>query len=221
MPLFADEALPPHFWTDFLSKWGVGILIFLCTTVLSFVLGRLVGRYRARSEWLRKRFLGRINIGVNSFVDGTLKIRSLTERSLEEVFLNPIAVEKVRAAAARTTADSPLLPLAEEDCWFLLNFVLGAFAERFSPGVIRHDAGLPVQVLTYRLFLTCEKVGDDRIHKVRALLLREELLRDFPYHDTMPRLEDPNHADRIITLRSAARLFASHPHYFMRVEIYI
>ena len=97
----------------------------------------------------------------------------------------------MRAAAAQTTADNPILPLAPEDCWFLLNFVLSAFAERFSAGVIRYDAGQPVQALHYRLFLTCEKVGEDRIHKVRALLLREELLRDFPYLDTMPDARRP------------------------------
>src|SRR5206468_221027 len=143
----------------------------LCTTALSFAVGRLVGRRRAAREWSEKRFLGRINISVNSIVDGCLKIRSLAERSLEEIFLNPVAVEKVRAAAGQTTLDNPLLPLARDDCWFLLNFVLSAFAERFGAGVLRYDAGQPVQVLHYRLFLTCEKMGDDRIHKVRALLL--------------------------------------------------
>ena len=221
MFLFLDEPLPPHYWVEFLGRWGSGVLIFLCTTVLCYALGVVVGRYRAYREWTQKSFLGRINISVNSFIDGTLKIRSLTERSLEEVFLNSLAVKKVRAAAALTTMDSPLLALAQEDCWFLLNFVLAAFSARFSPGVIRHDAGLPVECLTYRLFLTCEKAGDDRIHKVRALLIREELLRDFPYHDSMPKLEDPNHSDRVLTLRTAARMFASHPHYFMRVQIYI
>ena len=217
MSLFAAD----HVWTDFLVRWGAGVLIFVCTTALSFVVGRLWGQYRARQEWSQKSLRGRINIGVNSIIDGSLKIRSLTERSLEEVFLNPVALKKVRAAAALTTPDAPLLPLAQDDCWFLLNFVLSAFSERFSAGVIRYDAGQPVQAIHYRLFLTCEKVGDDRFHKVRALLLREELLRDFPYRDTMPTLEDPNHADRITTLRTAARMFATHPHYFMAVEIYI
>jgi hypothetical protein len=220
MILFATP--PTHApWNDFLLRWGVGILIFLCTTVLSFVVGRLWGRYRALREWIQKRFLGRINVSVNSFANGCLKIRSLTERSLDEVFLNPVAVQKVRAAAAKTTVESPILPLAEEDCWFLLNFVLSSFADRFSNGVIRFDAGLPVQAVVYRLFLTCEKVGDDRIHKVRALLMQEELLNNFPYQDSMPQLEDPSHADRIVTLRCAAKLFSTQPHHFMRVEIYV
>jgi hypothetical protein len=221
MSLFAAEPSSAEFWTDFLTKWGVGVLVFLCTTVVSFVVGRFFGRRRARREWAEKRFLGRINVGVNSFVDGCLKIRSLTERSLDEVFLNPVAVEAVQAAARRTTVEDPLLPLEPNDCWYLLNFVLSSFSDRFSQGVIRYDAGQPVEALVYRLFLTCEKVGEDRIHKVRALLVREELLREFPYHDTLPKLEDPVHADRIVTLRVAARRFATHPHYFMRVELYV
>jgi hypothetical protein len=220
MFLFAEETAP-HLWTDFMARWGAGILIFLCTTVLSYILGRMVGRYRASRDWLHKRFLGRINIGVNSFIDGCLKIRSLTERSLDEVFLNPVAVSKVQEACAKTTIEDPLLPISQDDSWFLLNFVLGAFSHQFSTGVIRYAAGQPVEVLRYRLFLTCEKGGDDRIQKVRALLIQEDLLRDFPYLETMPKLEDPNHADRIATLRVAARRFATHPHYFMRVEIYV
>jgi hypothetical protein len=220
MLFFADTSTDTP-WRDFLLRWGVGVLIFLCTTVLSFVVGRLWGRYRATLEWSQKRFLGRINVSVNSFVNGCLRIRSLTERSLDEVFLNPVAVAKVRAAAALTTVERPILPLAKEDCWFLLNFVLSSFADRFSAGVIRYDAGLPVQTIVYRLFLTCEKVGDDRIHKVRALLMQEELLRNFPYLNSMPELEDPSHADRIVTLRSAVELFSTQPHHFMRVEICI
>jgi hypothetical protein len=218
---FADATTTFTPWTDLLHKGLVGILIFLCTTVLSFVLGRLWGRHRALREWSQKRFMGRINVSVNSFVNGCLKIRSLTERSLDEVFLNPVAVQKVRAAAALTTVESPILPLVQEDCWFLLNFVLSSFADRFSNGVIRFDAGPQVQAVVYRLFLTCEKVGDDRIHKVRALLIQEELLRDFPFMDGMPQLEDPSHADRIVTLRSAVKLFSTQPYHFMRVEIYV
>ena len=48
--------------------------------------------------------------------------------------------------------------------------------------------------------------GENRIRKVRAMLLRKELLEDFPYPDTMPKLEQAWHADRIVALRQAAGL---------------
>jgi len=207
------------FWNDFFQRWGAGILIFLCTTVASFVVGRLVGYYRARSQWARKHFLGRIIVSVNSFVDGWLKIRTLMERSLEEVFLNPVAIDKVRRAADKTTLENPLLPISKEDSWFLLNFVLNAICEQFSEGVIRQDAGEPVKVLRYALFLTCEKVGEDRIRKIRAMLIRQDLLLNFPYKEGMPRLENSWHDDRVVTLRKAAEMYRSHPDYFMMLEV--
>ena len=94
------------------------------------------------------------------------------ERSLDEVFLNRVAVQKVWAAARATTVANPVMPIAKEDRWFLLNFVLNAVAEHFVGGHIRRDAGHPVTTVTYALFLTCELVGDERIRKVRAMLVR-------------------------------------------------
>ena len=91
-----------------------GIIIFFGTTILSFVAGRWWGKYQAKKQWRKKQFLGRIIVSLNSFTDGWLKIRTIFERSLEEVFLNPVAIDKVRAASLRTTVDNPLLPIAGE-----------------------------------------------------------------------------------------------------------
>ena len=110
------------------------------------------------------------------------------------------------------------MPIAKEDRWYLLNFVLNAVAEHFVAGNIRQDAGQPVTLVKYALFLTCELVGDERIRKVRAMLIRRELLEDFPYHDSLPRLENPWHEDRIKTLRAAAALFKKEPDNFLTLE---
>jgi hypothetical protein len=197
------------------------IAIFFCTTVVSFVAGRWWGRRRARRDWERKQFLGRIIVSLNTFGDGLLKIRTIFERSLEEVFLNPVAIEKVRLASLRTSEADPLLPMAPEDRWFLLNFVLNAVAERFSGGLMRYDAGQPLQPVTYLLFLTCEVVGEDRIRKVRAMLLRKDLLEKFPYEDTMPKLEQEWHRDRVVTLRRAVALYQKEPDNFLPLEVYV
>jgi len=119
---------------DTTRKILAGVVIFLLTTVLSFVLGRWWGAYRSTREWEHKQFLGRIIVSLNSFTDGFLKIRTIFERSLEEVFINAVAVRKVREAAGRTTPGEPLLPVDPKDRWFLLNFVLNAVAEKFAPG---------------------------------------------------------------------------------------
>ena len=51
------------------------------------------------------------------------------------------------------------------------------------------------------------------------MLIREALLRDFPYLTTMPKLENPWHADRIKTLRQAAALYAKEPDHFLTLEV--
>ena len=148
-------------------------------------------------------------------------MRTIFERSLEEVFLNPVAIDKVRSASLRTTVDNPLLPIAKEDRWYLLNFVLNAVAERFSGDVLRYDAGHALKPVTYLLFLTCEVLGDDRIRKVRAMLLRKDLLEDFPFAEEMPKLEQEWHSDRIVTLRRASEMYKKEPDHFLPIEIYV
>ncbi len=209
------------FGEETVTKVVTAIVIFFCTTALSFVLGRWWGRYQARKQWQRKQFLGRIIVSLNTFGDGMLKIRTIFERSLEEVFLNPVAIEKVRAASLQTTPDNPLLPVAKHDRWFLLNFVLNAVAERFSTGLVNYDAGQPLKPVTYLIFLTCEVVGEDRLRKVRAMMMRKELLLDFPYLDSMPQFEQQWHRDRVLTLRRAVEIYQREPDNFLPIEIYV
>ncbi len=206
---------------ELLKRVLSGILIFFATTLASFLVGRWWGKYQAKRQWQRKQFLGRVIVSLNSLQDGWLKIRTIFERSLEDVFLNPVAVAKVRAASLKTTPESPLLPIAREDRWFLLNFILNAVAERFSAGLVRYDAGEPLRPVTYLLFLTCEVVGEDRLRKVRAMMVRKDLLEDFPYHDTMPKLEQAWHGDRIGTLRRAALVYRQEPDNFLPLEVYV
>jgi hypothetical protein len=206
---------------EVLTKIVSGVVVFFLTTALSFFAGRWWGNYQARKQWEKKHFLDRINVSLNSFADGWLKIRTVFERSLEQVFLNPVAIEKIRSAAQRTVANNPLLPIAKEDRWYLLNFVLNAVAESFSNSFVRYDAGQPLKPMTYLLFLTCEVVGQDRIRKVRAMMIRKDVLEKFPYADTLPKLEQQWHSDRISTLRAAADIYRKEPDHFLALEIYV
>ena len=197
----------------------VTILVAAITSTATFFAGRWWGRYKAGRQWHAKEFLDRIIVSLNVFADGALKIRTVMERSVEEVFLNRLAVEKVETAARATSVDDPILPVAKGDRWYLLNFVLNAVAEHFVAGNIRQDAGQPVTVVRYALFLTCELVGDERIRKIRAMLVRADVLEHFPYPDTMPRLENPWHDVRVITLRKAAERYKKEPDLFLTLEV--
>lgn len=204
---------------EYTKRIIVTILVAATTSTVTFFAGRWYGRYRASRQWHAKEFLDRVIVSINIFADGFLKIRTVMEKSLQEVFLNRVAIAKVSAAARATTTDKPVMPIAKEDRWFLLNFVLNAVAEHFITGHIKQDAGIPVTTVKYALFLTCEQVGDERIRKVRAMLVRHDLLTDFPYQDSMPKLEREWHADRIKTLRHAAELFKKEPDNFLTLEV--
>ena len=115
------------------------------------------------------------------------------------------------------------VPVPSEDRWYLLNFVLNAVSERFSNEYLVYDAGKPLRPVPYLLFLTCEVVGPDRIRKVRAMLVRKEVLESFPYPDpdAPPRLEQDWHKDRVTTLRKAAAVYRTEPDHFLEVEVYV
>jgi hypothetical protein len=208
-----------EFWSDLENKLAASVVAVVLSAVVSFTLGRWWGRYRARKQWEAKEFLGRIIVSLNMVKDGRLKIRTIFERSLEEVFLNPHAVEQVLTAAQRTTKANPILPIAKEDRWFLLNFVLNAVAERFAAGAVRQDAGEAVKAVTYALCLTSEADDELRVRKVRAMLIRRDLLVDFPYMDTMPQLENPWHDVRVLTLRKLAKAYQTDPGEFLTLEV--
>ena len=204
---------------EYTKRVVVTVLVAASTSGVTFLATWWYAQRRASRQWYAKEFLERITISLNIFADGYLKIRTVLERSLEEVFLNRLAIDKVWAAARKTTVENPVMPVAKADRWYLLNFVLNAVAEHFVRGNIRQDAGQPVVVVKYALFLTCEMVGEERIRKVRAMLVRADVLENFPYPDTMPRLENPWHDFRVKTLRTAAALYKTDPDHFVTVEV--
>jgi hypothetical protein len=219
LALFGVDLIPDELVSKTAERVIITVLVAAVTSTATFFAGRWYGRYVAGQQWHKKEFLDRIIISLNIFADGYLKIRTVMERSLDEVFLNRLAVEKVNAAARATTVDNPIMPIAKDDRWFLLNFVLNAVAEHFVDGQIRLDAGQPVTKVRYALFLTCELVGEERIRKVRAMLVRRDVLENFPYPDTLPKLENAWHDNRVVTLRKAADLYKREPDHFLTLEV--
>lgn len=218
LPLWAADDLNGII-SDSTKRIVVTVVASVVTAAAAFVFGRYYGRWKARREWESKEFLHRVIVSINIFQDGFLKIRTVMERSLDEMFLNPIAIELVQKAARDCTEANPIMPIPKKDRWFVLNFVLNAVAEHFIAGQIRLDAGQPVTLVKYSLFLTCELVGDERIRKVRAMLVRSELLENFPYGgENMPQFENPWHKDRIRTLQTAAEWLKKEPDLFLTLE---
>ena len=183
----------------------------------SLVIGSWWGRRRARREWAQKRFLDRINFSLNILRDGRLQIRTLAEMNCRDVFLNDVAVEQLLACAAKTTADDPVIPIKGDDRWYFLNSVLNEVSERFSTGFLKRDMGLPVTTAPYLVCLTYENSGPLRTRKIRAMIVRKDVLLNLPTDD--PQLEMPHHSQRVLTLRAMRASYGRDPSNFLEVEV--
>lgn len=186
-------------------------------SLLGIFLGTWWGRRRAKRQWQRKEFLHRLNVSLNTIDGGTLKIRTVLEKDLLDVMLNRVAVDEVLRIAHTATAEDPILRLPEQDAWFLLNGVLNEISERFAVGLLRCDLGTAATRGDYLLCLTFEIAGAVRTHKVRAMLIRRDLLENLPAE--RPALESPHHATRWDTLHRMAALWQTEQHHFLQVEI--
>jgi hypothetical protein len=202
---------------DFVSDLAKDHWQKILISLLSLLFGAWYGKHRAKRNWAKKEFLDRINFSLNSVVDGTLRIRTLVEKNVTEVFLNSVAVDKVNHAAGRTTEQSPFLPLAKEDRWFLLNAVLNEVSEKFAEGFLRRDLGLPVRSDTFLICLTNESAGDLRTRKIRAMVVQRKLLTALPADE--PKYERPHHNVRWHTLHQMAAAYQTDPEQFLEVEL--
>jgi hypothetical protein len=196
-----------------LEEHGIKVLVGL----VSIWVGWLFGRRRAQANWKKQEFLDRLNVSLNVIDDGTLKIRTLSEKRCEDVFLNSVAAETVQKLARQTTATDPLLPIPKDDQWYYLNAVLNELSEQFALGHIRRDLGVTVQTEAYLVCLTCEQFGEIRTRKVRAMVVRKSLLTNLPKE--MPKLKASHHTTRWTTLQFMAAEYAKNPWRFLEVEL--
>lgn len=192
---------------------GLQWLVALAITSL----GGLVAWWKARQRWRRREFLDRINVSLNLLVDGKLLIRTLLEKSCQDIFLNRVAVKEVLKASGHTTPTDPLLPLPQEDYWYYLNAVLNEVGEKFSAGQIRRDLGEPVRRGLYLVALTFECAGEMKTRKIRAMVIRKELLVDLPAET--PQFNSPHHITRWNTLQQMKAAYAATPWKFIEMEL--
>ena len=197
-------------WLD--DNW----LKFL-TGLLIAAAGWVLGQWRARKNWQRREFHDRLNVSLNSIVDGRLMIRTILEKGSRDIFLNDLAASSVTAASQKTTPGDPTLPLPKDDYWYFLNAVLNEIAEQFADGQLRRDMGLPVTAASYLICLTSECDGEVRTRKVRAMLIQRRLLENLPAD--RPQLESGHHGTRWKTLLFMAQEWKKNPWKFIEIEL--
>ncbi len=195
-------------------------------SAISLTIGLWWGRRRAIREWRRKEFFDRLNVSLNMIVGNQLIFRTILETNCGYVFLNKVAAQMALEAARKTTEEDPILPLNQEDSWYLLNAVLNEVAERFALGEIYRDVAAaspqqsqpPISV-DYLLCLTCERAGDLRTRKIRAMMIRKELLTNLP-EETL-RVEHPRMQTRAKTLQAMAKAYqdVQRKHQFIELQL--
>lgn len=188
--------------------------------IVGFVLmgaGWYLGMRRARHNWVKREFYERLNFSLNWIEDGTLKLRTLSERHCEEIFLNKPATEVITKAARAGTEANPILSLPEKDYWYYLNAVLNELSEQFASGHLKKAQGQPVSSAVYLICLTCEAAPDLRMRKVRAMVVQKALLTNLP--KDAPKLEKPHHHTRWKTLVFMASEYQQRPYQFLELEL--
>ena len=218
-----------HTLIDSLKEHAVKIL----TGLVLMGAGWFIGFRRARASWRKREFFDRLNVSLTYLEEGTLVIRTLSEKPCADVFLNSAASDAVQQAARRTTAADPILPLPKDDYWYYLNAVLNDLSEQFAAGALRREQGHPARGEWYLVCLTSEAAGELRMRKVRAMVVRKSLLAnlvmDSPAADatavaatsplSTPKFSSPHHVTRWETLKFLAVEAQRQPWRFLEVEL--
>lgn len=219
-----------HTLSDYVKDHAVKIL----TGLVLMGIGWWIGFRRAKANWKKREFFDRLNVSLNYIDDGTLVIRTLSEKTCEDVFLNSAASDAVSKAAKLTTPADPLLPLPKDDYWFYLNSVLNELSEQFALGALRKEQGLAAHGERYLVCLTSEAAGEIRMRKVRAMVVRKSLLVNLPTDPpaartmtasphvptmSMPKFASSNHATRWDTLKFMAEEYQRNPWRFIEVDL--
>ena len=195
-------------------------------SLLAVAVGWSWGELRARREWQKKEFTSEVVLSLNlvgeasspDFV-ASLKLRTLFERRLEEVFPNPMMRKLILKSCQKTTPEDPLVRLPSPDGWYVLNRVLNQIAEMFSKGFLKEDLGSTPSKGRYLFCLTYEREGGIRAQKLRIMLIQKDKLLHFPDQGDFE-LENPTyHKVRVTTLRKLKELYQKEKEHFMEVEV--
>lgn len=142
--------------------------------IATLLVGVLIAQWRGWYGFRGRAFFDRMTVSLNYVHDDRLYVRTLIERNAADVFRNAEMFRTVMNAARK--GKGVLLDLPDADYWYYLNAVLNVVSEHFASGYLSQESGAPVVERRYLLFLTCERQEKVRQRKVRAMMVREDLL---------------------------------------------
>jgi hypothetical protein len=161
---------------------------------------------RRRWHWWRKQFLTQVNFSLNYCIGNSLAMRTLMESTPLQVWSNEYGIQKIFAAAGRTTLENPFIRLANpDDQAFVNRAVLNVLSQRFGEVFIAASLGVPVRTASFCFAVTFEKYEIMRTRKLRVLIVEEQTLRNlFGPDGQADRLEINNevYQTRLASLRA-------------------
>jgi hypothetical protein len=165
---------PVHNFLEFLHEmrhhWSTLALI------ITWV-GVAVVYVKRRAAWMRKQFLNQVNFSLNYITGDTLAMRTLVENKAPDVWLNEYGVNKVFAAAGKTTVENPFIVLEDQtDQDFINRAVLNVLSEKFADAFLSAALGMPVKHASFCFAITCERYSEIRTLKLRVLIMEEKVL---------------------------------------------
>jgi len=190
-----------------------------------FVVGYSWGKWKVIKQWSSKKFKNKINISLNSIIPTEnefkykLQIRTLLEKNLCDVIQNEKMENIIKTTASKCEPGKPLLIFEEDDAWYILNTILNQIASQFSESLIKKDMGLNLTTQWYTFCLTYEKEDNLNMRKIRVMLIKREVLQNFPDENCEFILENFNHEIRVKTLQNLKQELRIHPYCFMDIEI--
>jgi hypothetical protein len=139
--------------------------------------GVVIVYIKRRAAWMRKQFLNQVNFSLNYVTGDTLAMRTLVEHKAQDVWLNEYGVNKVFAAAGKTTVENPFIVLEDQtDQDFINRAVLNVLSEKFADAFLGAALGMPVRHAGFCFAITCERYSEIRTLKLRVLIMEEAVL---------------------------------------------
>lgn len=168
--------------------------------------------YKNRSKYKNRIFLDKINFSLNEITkDGKLLMRTLEERSADDVWQSSVAVNMVAQAAKETTETEPFLQFEDpEDLNFMKRCALNTLSTRFASAFVARSVGLPIKAKNFVYGITCEKYPRIRKQKIRIMVVAEEQLianLQGDFADCIDTEGKFTREDRVKTLKRMAELY--------------
>jgi hypothetical protein len=158
-------------WIDFIKQHAGVLGLSLTWAGLAWVY------YRSRVDWGQKRFGEIVNFSLNYLDGDTLVMRTLIEEEADDVWLNRIGVQKLLAAARRTTIERPFVILDRQiDMDFAYRAALNVLSERFAGAFVAQALGAAVHSGEFLFAITYERYKEMRTFKLRVLLVERRTL---------------------------------------------